>query len=36
MVLLHEEEEESNGSKKEPTRCRGPSLVGTPKGTSHW
>jgi len=35
MVSLHVEEE-PNGRLKEPTRCRGPSLVGTPKGTYHW
>jgi len=34
MVLLHEEEEEElNGG---TTRHRGPTLIGTPKGTSHW
>jgi len=35
MVSLHEEEK-PNGRQKEPMRNRGPSLVGTPKGTSHW
>jgi len=32
MVLLHEEEE---WKIKETMRGRGPTLVGTPKGTSH-
>ena len=33
MVLLHEgEEEDLNGRQKE----QGPTLIGTPKGTSHW
>jgi len=36
MVSLHEEEEEPNGRLKEPMRHRGPSLIRTPKGTSHW
>jgi len=37
MVSLHEEEkEEPNGRLKGTMKHRGPTLVGTPKGTSHW
>jgi len=32
MVLLYEEEEPNEGT----TRRRGPTLVGTLKGTFHW
>jgi len=32
MVLLHEKEAKIKGT----IRRRGPTLVGTPKGTSHW
>jgi len=36
MVSLHEEEEEEPRKIKGIERCRGPTLVRTPKGTSYW